>query len=148
MPFKFKKFFKIRIPLNNGTGAEMGPVGVVGGADGGGAIAQQRNWRNPQEEMMINRRGAAAAGGGKLLMMRDQQQQQNAAKMFGGAEVGGGGGKRGDSEAINRVKSKLCGRDFNPYVEIAVDEQVDRLIEQATLPDNLCQCYIGWCPFW
>jgi phosphatidylinositol kinase/protein kinase (PI-3 family) len=80
------------------------------------------------------------------LMMRDP----NAAKMLMGetGAMGGGGGKRGDNEAINRVKSKLCGRDFNPYVEIPVSEQVDRLIEQATLPDNLCQCYIGWCPFW
>jgi hypothetical protein len=58
------------------------------------------------------------------------------------------GTKRGNSEAINRVKAKLCGQDFNPFVEISVAEQVDRLIEQATLNDNLCQCYIGWCPFW
>lgn len=60
----------------------------------------------------------------------------------------GGIGNRGDSEALSRVKTKLCGRDFNPYVEISVPEQVDRLIEQATMNDNLCQCYIGWCPFW
>lgn len=72
---------------------------------------------------------------------------------------------RGDCEAINRVKAKLCGsflfflvnflinqkilgRDFNQYHEISVSEQVSRLIEQATVNDNLCQCYIGWCPFW
>lgn len=35
------------------------------------------------------------------------------------------------------------GRDFNPRYEILVPEQVTRLIEQATLYDNLCQCYIG-----
>jgi len=29
-----------------------------------------------------------------------------------------------------------------------VGVQVDRLIEQATSHANLCQCYIGWCPFW
>ncbi|CAD5206660.1 unnamed protein product [Bursaphelenchus okinawaensis] len=52
------------------------------------------------------------------------------------------------SEAISRVKAKLSGRDFNAYEEIPVSEQVSRLIEQATLYDNLCQCYIGWCPFW
>jgi len=55
---------------------------------------------------------------------------------------------RSDCEAINRVKAKLSGRDFNPLAEISVQEQVNRLIEQATLSDNLCQCYIGWCPFW
>jgi FKBP12-rapamycin complex-associated protein len=26
--------------------------------------------------------------------------------------------------------------------------QVQRLIDQATSVENLCQCYIGWCPFW
>ncbi|KAI1717889.1 FAT domain-containing protein [Ditylenchus destructor] len=60
----------------------------------------------------------------------------------------GTGQKRGDYEAINRVKAKLTGRDFNQYTEMSVPEQVSRLIEQATLNDNLCQCYIGWCPFW
>lgn len=52
------------------------------------------------------------------------------------------------TEAIARVKAKLTGRDFNAFEEINVPEQVSRLIEQATLYDNLCQCYIGWCPFW
>ncbi|CAD5209675.1 unnamed protein product [Bursaphelenchus xylophilus] len=52
------------------------------------------------------------------------------------------------TEAISRVKAKLTGRDFNALEEITVAEQVSRLIEQATLYDNLCQCYIGWCPFW
>uniref|UniRef100_A0A915E5G1 Serine/threonine-protein kinase TOR n=1 Tax=Ditylenchus dipsaci TaxID=166011 RepID=A0A915E5G1_9BILA len=61
----------------------------------------------------------------------------------GAARRGGG-----DYEAINRVKAKLCGRDFNQFTEMSVPEQVSRLIEQATLNDNLCQCYIGWCPFW
>ena len=59
-----------------------------------------------------------------------------------------GMGAAGDSEAIARVRAKLGGRDFNPLVEMSVQEQVDRLIQQATQNDNLCQCYIGWCPFW
>ena len=42
----------------------------------------------------------------------------------------------------------ILGRDFNLYEVISEPEQVSRLIEQATLYDNLCQCYIGWCPFW
>lgn len=52
------------------------------------------------------------------------------------------------SDAISRVKAKLTGRDFDLYEEMTVQEQVSRLIEQATLYDNLCQCYVGWCPFW
>eukprot|EP00501_MAST-03F_sp_TOSAG23-6_P002180 GSMAST32.ASY1.ANO1.2280.1 assembled CDS len=31
---------------------------------------------------------------------------------------------------------------------LSVEKQVDKLIKQATSKDNLCQCYIGWCPFW
>ena len=61
---------------------------------------------------------------------------------------------------IRRVRDKLSGLDFNdqqqwpnqdPGLEVAalhVPDQVDRLIRQAKAPENLCQSYIGWCPFW
>jgi len=29
-----------------------------------------------------------------------------------------------------------------------VTAQVHRLLSQATSDENLCQSYIGWCPFW
>uniref|UniRef100_A0A1I7WNI1 FATC domain-containing protein n=1 Tax=Heterorhabditis bacteriophora TaxID=37862 RepID=A0A1I7WNI1_HETBA len=43
---------------------------------------------------------------------------------------------------IDRIKQKLTA------VEVSESEQIDRLVELATLHENLCQCYIGWCPFW
>lgn len=49
---------------------------------------------------------------------------------------------------VDRVKQKLTGNDFNTAEEITVQRQVDLLIHQATNNENLCQCYIGWCPFW
>lgn len=49
---------------------------------------------------------------------------------------------------VDRVKQKLTGNDFNTSDEISVQRQVDLLIQQATNNENLCQCYIGWCPFW
>lgn len=49
---------------------------------------------------------------------------------------------------VDRVKQKLTGNDFNTMDEISVQRQVDLLIQQATNNENLCQCYIGWCPFW
>lgn len=55
---------------------------------------------------------------------------------------------------MRRVHSKLTGRDFAPVADAATSQpldvvtQVDRLIEAATSKENLCQCYIGWCPFW
>jgi FKBP12-rapamycin complex-associated protein len=30
----------------------------------------------------------------------------------------------------------------------SVPAQVQRLIAQAISHENLCQSYIGWCPFW
>jgi hypothetical protein len=51
-------------------------------------------------------------------------------------------------DIVQRVRDKLTGRDFNPKDCLSVEEQVDLLICQATNNENLCQCYIGWCPFW
>jgi hypothetical protein len=100
----------------------------------------------------------------------------------------------GAISVVNRVSSKLTGRDFRPtaarrpgsdeFIDftpkdrgsleshpattaplptllscsptaqasaewpLPVRSQVDRLIHEATRPENLCQAYIGWCPFW
>lgn len=56
-------------------------------------------------------------------------------------------------EVILRIQSKLCGRDFNkdPSAggdELTVDEQVERLIQEAVSVENLCELFVGWCPFW
>ncbi|CAB3408784.1 unnamed protein product [Caenorhabditis bovis] len=55
---------------------------------------------------------------------------------------------------MDTIKRKLAGTEFvncplseNPE-PIPVGEQLERLIEQATCHMNLCQSYIGWCPFW
>ncbi|KAH3759091.1 protein kinase [Pelomyxa schiedti] len=48
---------------------------------------------------------------------------------------------------LKRVNRKLTGRDFSSDV-LNVHDQVDKLIKQATSHENLCQCYVGWCPFW
>jgi FKBP12-rapamycin complex-associated protein len=49
---------------------------------------------------------------------------------------------------IRRVQDKLTGLDFDNDVALDVPEQVERLIQQATSNENLCQCFIGYCPFW
>jgi len=50
--------------------------------------------------------------------------------------------------AISRVESKLNGTDFDDAKKKTVLEQIQRLIMEATSHQNLCQSYIGWCPFW
>lgn len=49
-------------------------------------------------------------------------------------------------DVITRINKKLTGRDFEGET-LDVPRQVDRLIRDATSIENLCQCYIGWCPF-
>ncbi|KAL9117635.1 MAG: hypothetical protein Q9187_005823 [Circinaria calcarea] len=51
-------------------------------------------------------------------------------------------------QVLARVKEKLTGRDFRPDNELDVEQQVAKLIGQATSVENLCQHYIGWCSFW
>ena len=49
---------------------------------------------------------------------------------------------------LNRISEKLNGTDFNNDKPLSINEQIDRLIKQATSNENLAQSYLGWCPFW
>ena len=52
---------------------------------------------------------------------------------------------------MERISAKLKGRDFAKSPTAApldVAEQVDKLIQQATCNGNLCQSWVGWCPYW
>ncbi|KZF22892.1 phosphatidylinositol 3-kinase tor2 [Xylona heveae TC161] len=51
-------------------------------------------------------------------------------------------------QVLSRVKEKLTGSDFTPGRELKVPEQVDKLIQQATNLENLCQHWYGWCSYW
>ena len=57
-------------------------------------------------------------------------------------------------KVIRRVQDKLEGTDFEDVrggdgsEELSVQDQVERLILQATNVENLCLCFIGWCAFW
>ncbi|KAI9850778.1 MAG: phosphatidylinositol kinase- protein kinase tor1 [Thelocarpon superellum] len=51
-------------------------------------------------------------------------------------------------QVLGRVKEKLTGMDFKNEEELTVQEQVEKLLVQATSLENLCQHYIGWCSFW
>lgn len=54
---------------------------------------------------------------------------------------------------VQRVLDKLTGLDFQEKKRkqgkaLAIPEQVDLLIKQATSNENLSTCFIGWCAFW
>ncbi|KAI9341687.1 FAT domain-containing protein [Obelidium mucronatum] len=50
--------------------------------------------------------------------------------------------------AITRVEKKLTGKDFKTQAPLHFKAQVNRLILQASAPENLCQGWVGWCAFW
>lgn len=49
---------------------------------------------------------------------------------------------------LKRITDKLTGNDIKRLHGLDVPTQVDKLIQQATSVENLCQHYIGWCSFW
>ncbi|KAJ3128378.1 phosphatidylinositol kinase- protein kinase tor1 [Nowakowskiella sp. JEL0407] len=49
---------------------------------------------------------------------------------------------------IKRIENKLTGRDFKLEKQLNVEQQVEKLIAEARDNEKLCQCYVGWCPFW
>merc|ERR1719150_3498100 len=49
---------------------------------------------------------------------------------------------------LTRVQNKLRGRDFDEDDSVNVEKQIELLVQQATNFENLCQAWIGWCPFW
>ena len=49
---------------------------------------------------------------------------------------------------LGRIIDKLKGTDFNKAETLDYKQQVEKLIRQATSYENLCQSYLGWCPFW
>lgn len=56
-------------------------------------------------------------------------------------------------EVINRIQAKLTGRDFlkpddDDSEDFTIEQQVDRLIIEATSIENLCQLFTGWCAMW
>lgn len=51
---------------------------------------------------------------------------------------------------MKRLSDKLTGRDsgLEDREPDSVPQQVQRLVNQATSPENLSVMYIGWCAFW
>ena len=52
------------------------------------------------------------------------------------------------SLVLNRINDKLLGNDFKRFENLSVEDQVDKLIQEATDVENLCQHFMGWCSFW
>ena len=158
-------------PLLNWRLIETGPKGkkskttAVPGVVSVGGVAPN------QEPLEVSLSNSGAAEGnnpleGVLSDKKDVMEDHGEGAVAGGTSVdlvvggpnigslGGVGGQQPEAlnkkalDIVQRVRDKLTGRDFNPKDCLSVTEQVDLLICQATNNENLCQCYIGWCPFW
>ncbi|KAI4086955.1 MAG: hypothetical protein LQ339_008975 [Xanthoria mediterranea] len=136
------------------------------------------NWRlgnreSPPEPSFPSERRQSIVGETEAAQQQQQPQQRFSAATGGSYRAGGGGGgarrisaldqgtldpQNGNEnreiqnaravQVLARVKEKLTGRDFKKEEELNVEDQVQKLIRQATSVENLCQHYIGWCSFW
>lgn len=95
--------------------------------------------------------GAAAAGATTGSPPRGNLQAREA---IGHMEDAAGALNERAVAVMKRMKDKLMGRDYVidgmalPTESDSMPSQVQRLINQALSHENLCQSYIGWCPFW
>ena len=84
---------------------------------------------NPSE---LLRKGAITASDAAKMEIEQQTEIRNARAVL----------------VLRRITNKLTGNDILKHHELNVDDQVDKLIKEATSIENLCQHYVGWCPFW
>ena len=57
-------------------------------------------------------------------------------------------GMKSASAVLDRIDDKLHGRDFDKNQELSVENQVDKLIKDATNDENLSCMFYGWGPWW
>jgi len=84
-----------------------------------------------------------ASGPGKQARQRELRQHLGPEGVHADPELLSSKGR----SVISRVYAKLNGTDFRRE-PLDVEAQVERLLQEATSHENLCQCYVGWCPFW
>ena len=62
---------------------------------------------------------------------------------------GGHVGKQANGDQVNGHVDVAAGdATMAEAGGLGINEQVEKLIEQATKVEHLCQHYIGWCSFW
>jgi FKBP12-rapamycin complex-associated protein len=62
--------------------------------------------------------------------------------------VGNSGEKTEAMAIIDRIKDKLDGNDFPGVRQLTVEQQVERLVKEATAVENLCGMFKGWYAWW
>jgi FKBP12-rapamycin complex-associated protein len=117
------------------------------------SLRNQSSTRMPHET-------ASVVGGSVLPSVRDTYRSTREREL---GRVLGPEGVDASQQALNekaltvirRVRDKLTGQDFSRRgaarlgsISCDVSIQVEMLIAEATSNERLCQCFVGWCPFW
>uniref|UniRef100_A0A7R9YR22 Serine/threonine-protein kinase TOR n=1 Tax=Chlamydomonas euryale TaxID=1486919 RepID=A0A7R9YR22_9CHLO len=142
--------------LNNAEAAAEAPATSIvrSELDGGSSSGTQMG------ETLAPAAGSSNGGGGDASMPQPPQRQAREKEL---RELRDAYNQLGDAnevlnsravEVMRRMSDKLMGRDYavdsgaGPAESDSVAAQVQRLVTQAISHENLCQSYIGWCPFW
>jgi FKBP12-rapamycin complex-associated protein len=135
------------------------PIAILATRDGGIAVSSFAPAYADDGEMVVGTPIVRSVMGGSLMgnpLGASVVGSVAGLGMGGGSSVAPGSVMDEDKNAqavmvISTVERKLNGTDFSGGTgegPLSVPAQVDHLIQQATSHVNLCQSYIGWCPFW
>lgn len=120
---------------------------AMGGTDEGEDDEDEMDRAQQQQDLQRLQQGGASFRGTSRRVSA-LPENTNSSNNAGGADENRETQNARAVQVLARVKEKLTGRDFNNKEELDVEEQVQKLIHQATSVENLCQHYIGWCSFW
>ena len=108
-------------------------AGHGAGRRGGPKRGRERGSERPRGERDAAHEPQAHRAGRRARLGHRRRRRRPRRKAFPGAESRAGA---------------AAGEDVENAAPDGIDAQVQRLIVAATSHENLCQSYIGWCPFW
>lgn len=132
-------------------------MSLIGGDEGNGRQAGGTSGRAPHfnsfmEELQANQHMPGLPNGSRMPQHNPSFRARGRTSALTGLQAQDENNRDVQNEralqVLKRVREKLTGMDFKNAEPLSVDEQVARLIAQATNIENICQHYIGWCSFW
>ncbi|KAK3265868.1 hypothetical protein CYMTET_25476 [Cymbomonas tetramitiformis] len=128
-----------------GTAAGTGGAAGAGGAGGGAAGAGEPSGRGARERELLHAVGQLGDASEVLNERAVAVMKRMSHKLTGRDFIAPGAPGSG---ATTGTPINSPGPPPEATASDSVEAQVQRLITQATSHENLCQSYIGWCPFW
>jgi FKBP12-rapamycin complex-associated protein len=129
------------------TGSEVEPTSNAMVIQGGDPQSQSQNTANTPPN--VDRRRSLIAGVDEVNAAPTEQPNEKALSVVARVEskLKGTDFMEDSSKSKSRDRTATAPAPAAPCV-LDIPQQVQRLIEEATSHINLCQAYVGWCPFW